>query len=73
MKKNFKLEGLDCANCAAKMEKQINELPMVTAASVRQQTAKPKFEFLPFSHKKYGKINKFPLYTLSIHKFVTII
>jgi cation transport ATPase len=34
MKKNFKLEGLDCANCAAKMEKQINELPMVTAASV---------------------------------------
>ena len=34
MKKNFKLEGLDCANCDAKMEKQINELPMVTAASV---------------------------------------
>lgn len=34
MKKNFKLEGLDCANCAAKMEKQINDLPMVTAASV---------------------------------------
>ena len=34
MKKNFKLEGLDCANGAAKMEKQINELPMVTAASV---------------------------------------
>ena len=31
MKKNFKLEGLDCANCAAKMEKQINDLPMVTA------------------------------------------
>ena len=34
MKKNFKLEGLDCANCAAKMEKQIRELPMVTAATV---------------------------------------
>ena len=26
MKKKFILEGLDCANCAAKMEKAINEL-----------------------------------------------
>ena len=33
MKKTYQIE-VDCANCAAKMEKQINELPMVTAASV---------------------------------------
>lgn len=34
MKKTFKLEELDCANCAAKMERAINELPDVTAATV---------------------------------------
>ena len=31
MKKNFKLENLDCANCAAKMETAINKLDGVTA------------------------------------------
>ena len=31
MKKNFKLENLDCANCAAKMEAAINKLDGVTA------------------------------------------
>lgn len=34
MKKTFKLEELDCANCAAKMERAINELPDVTSATV---------------------------------------
>lgn len=32
MKKNFKLENLDCANCAAKMETAINKLDGVTAS-----------------------------------------
>jgi copper chaperone CopZ len=40
MKKTFKLEGLDCANCAAKMEKQIGALDGVTSASVNHMTAK---------------------------------
>ena len=31
MKKKFKLEDLDCANCAQKMEDAINKLPGVTA------------------------------------------
>ncbi len=31
MKKNFKLENLDCANCAAKMETAINKLEGVSA------------------------------------------
>ena len=26
MKKNFKLENLDCANCAAKMEAALNKI-----------------------------------------------
>lgn len=34
MKKKFKLEELDCANCAAKMEEAIRQIPGVTGASV---------------------------------------
>lgn len=34
MKKTFKLEELDCANCAAKMERAINDLEDVMAATV---------------------------------------
>ena len=34
MKKTFKLEDLDCANCAAKMEEGIKKLPGVTNAQV---------------------------------------
>jgi len=34
MKKKFKLEDLDCANCAAKMEEAINKLEGVNSASV---------------------------------------
>lgn len=31
MKRSFKLENLDCANCAAKMEDAINKMDGVTA------------------------------------------
>ncbi len=34
MKKVFKLEDLDCANCAAKMEDAIKKIDGVTGASV---------------------------------------
>ena len=34
MKKTYRLENLDCAHCAAKMETAIRKLPGVTAASV---------------------------------------
>lgn len=34
MKKVYKLEDLDCANCAAKMERAINKLEGVQSASV---------------------------------------
>ncbi len=40
MKKKFKLEGLECANCAAKMEKAINELNGVKEATVNFMTQK---------------------------------
>ena len=44
MKKQFRLEGLDCANCAAKMEKDIGTLSGVTTASVNHMTKKLVFE-----------------------------
>ena len=40
MKKKFILEGLGCANCAAKMEKAINELDGVKEATVNFMTQK---------------------------------
>lgn len=44
MKKTFRLEGLGCANCAAKMEKAINELDGVTNATVNFITTKMVIE-----------------------------
>lgn len=34
MKKTFKLQDLDCANCAAKMEQAIKKIDGVTDASI---------------------------------------
>ena len=38
MKKKFKMENLDCANCAAKMEVAINKRPGVKEATVSFMT-----------------------------------
>ena len=40
MKKAFYLEGLDCANCAAKIENGIKALPGVTLATINFMTTK---------------------------------
>jgi copper chaperone CopZ len=40
MKKSFRLEGLGCANCAAKMETAINKLDGVIEATVNFMTTK---------------------------------
>ena len=44
MKKKFKLEDLDCANCAAKMEEGIKKIPGVLDASVSFMTQKMSVE-----------------------------
>ena len=44
MKKAFKLEGLDCANCAAKIEHAVKKLAGVSAASVNFLTTKMVIE-----------------------------
>ena len=44
MKKTYKLEDLDCANCAAKMEAAINKLDGVKKATVSFMTQKLTLE-----------------------------
>ena len=45
MKKKFKLQDLDCANCAAKMEDAIKKIDGVQDATVSFMTQKMKVEF----------------------------
>lgn len=40
MKKTYKLEGLDCANCLAKMERKIEKIKGVKSVSSNFFTAK---------------------------------
>lgn len=44
MKKKFKMENLDCANCAAKMEEAIKKIPGVIDASMNFMTQKLSLE-----------------------------
>lgn len=44
MKKIFRLEGLECANCAAKMERDIASLEGVSKATVSFLTTKMVIE-----------------------------
>ena len=44
MKKVFKLQELDCANCAAKMEKAINNIEGVRKATISFMTQKLTLE-----------------------------
>ncbi len=44
MKKTFRLHGLDCANCAAKIERKISKLDGVQSASVNFMTLKMEIE-----------------------------
>lgn len=44
MRKNYKLEDLDCANCAAKMEEAISKINGVTYANVNFITQKLTIE-----------------------------
>ena len=40
MKKTYRMQNLDCANCAAKMENAIRKIPGVQSASVNFMTQK---------------------------------
>lgn len=45
MKKTFKLVDLDCANCALKMERAINRISGIEAASVSFMQQRMTIEF----------------------------
>ena len=45
MKKTFKLENLDCANCAAKIEDAIKKIDGIKSASVSFFAQKIEIEF----------------------------
>ena len=47
MKKKFKLQDLDCANCAAKMEDAIKKIDGVNDANVSFMTQKMTLEAAP--------------------------
>lgn len=55
MKKVYRLEGLDCANCAAKIEQAVCALPGVEAATVDFATTKMSIEA---SESNMGSIEK---------------
>ena len=44
MKKSYRLSDLDCANCAAKMERAIQKIPGVEAASIQFMTQRLTLE-----------------------------
>ncbi len=44
MKKAFRLVGLDCANCASKIERDVQKLPGVEKASVSLMTTRMVIE-----------------------------
>ncbi|OAA93743.1 heavy metal translocating P-type ATPase [Clostridium coskatii] len=52
IKKEFILQGLDCAHCAAKIENKINEIPEIKNASVDFLSKKLKFEL--YDEKKFN-------------------
>lgn len=45
MKKTFKMQNLDCANCAAKMEQAIGKIPGVISANISFMTQKLTLEY----------------------------
>ena len=44
MKKSFKVEGIDCPNCAAKLEKHLNKIEGITKATVNFTTERMSIE-----------------------------
>ena len=46
MKKTFRLENLDCANCAAKIERSVQKVEGVNSVNVNFMTAKMNLELV---------------------------
>ena len=58
MKKSFKLEGLDCTNCATKIEEHVKKVDGVENASVSFMTQKMTVETSSDDEEIFKKIKK---------------
>ncbi len=58
MKKSFKLKGLDCANCAAKIEEHVKKIDGVEDVSVSFMTQKMTVEISSEDEEIFKKIKK---------------
>ena len=45
MKSKFKIKGLDCANCAAELEREINRIKEIESVSISFMTEKIELEY----------------------------
>lgn len=45
MKSKFKIEGLDCANCAAELERAIQKIEEVESCNINFMTEKMELEY----------------------------
>ena len=55
MKYNFKIKGLDCANCAAQLEREIAKIKGIESAVINFMTEKM---ILEFDENNFDKIIK---------------
>jgi len=56
MKKVYFLEGIDCANCAAKIENKINKVKGIDEATLNFMTSKLSIEFDSSDEKEAEKV-----------------
>jgi len=58
MKKVYSLEGIDCANCAAKIENKINKVKGIDEATLNFMTSKLSIEFNSSDEKEIEEVMK---------------
>ncbi len=56
MKKVYKIEGIDCANCAAKIEDKINKIKEIEEATLNFMTSKLSIEFKSSDEKEVEEV-----------------
>ena len=58
MKNKFKIKGLDCANCAAELERAIQKIEGVQSASISFMTEKLEIEYDAEKEEIIKKVKK---------------
>lgn len=55
MKSNFKLEGLDCANCAAELERRLGKIEEVKQVNINFMMQRMELEYDEFNKEEIIK------------------